>query len=133
MADEEAVLAANQAFYDAFGSGDAAAMDALWARHAPVACTHPGWTAMTDRARIIESWSAILEGASGQVSCLEPQAHIVGDVAFVTCNEAVGDNLLAATNLFVREGGAWCVVHHHASPVARAFVKGGPRRGDAVH
>lgn len=133
MADEEAVLAANQAFYDAFGAGDAAAMDALWARHAPVACTHPGWTAMTDRVRIIESWAAILEGASGQVACLEPQAHIVGDVAFVTCNEAVGDSLLAATNLFVREGGAWRMVHHHASPVARAFVKGGPRRGDAVH
>ena len=60
-------------------------------------------------------------------------SHVIGDAAFVTCGESVGNNLLAATNLFVREGMAWRLVHHHASPVARAYVKEGPRAGDPVH
>ncbi len=131
--DTEAVLAANEAFYQAFGYGDRAAMAALWSDEAPVACTHPGWTAIAGRARVLESWAGILEGAPGKVACLEPVSHIIGDVAFVTCNEAVGNNLLAATNVFVRESSGWRMVHHHASPVARAYVKEGPRAGDAVH
>lgn len=134
MSDEPAVLAANAAFYEAFGTGDMAAMDALWARAAPLACIHPGWTALTRRSRIMESWAAILDGAPrGRVSCLDPVAHLVGEAAFVTCGEAVGDNLLAATNVFVREDGRWRMVHHHASPVARAYVKDGPKKGDAIH
>jgi len=51
----------------------------------------------------------------------------------VTCGESVGNSLLAATNLFVRENGGWRLVHHHASPVARAYVKEGPQAGDPVH
>ena len=46
MSDEEAVLAANEAFYRAFAARDFAAMDALWAAEAPVACIHPGWDAL---------------------------------------------------------------------------------------
>ncbi len=133
MSDEAAVLAANEAFYEAFEAGDIAAMTALWAQRAPVACTHPGWTVITEREKVLQSWAAILEGAAGKVSCLEPLAHVLGDVAFVTCNEAVGNNLLAATNVFVREEGAWRLLHHHASPVARAYVKEGPRGGDPIH
>ena len=134
--DEAAVIAANAAFYRAFESGDVAAMDTLWAAAAPVACTHPGWTALHDRARILESWKGILDSgreARVRVTCLEPHALLYGDVAFVTCNEAVGNNLLAATNVFVREDGAWKMTHHHASPVARAFVKEGPTPQDRVH
>ncbi|MEQ8247340.1 MAG: nuclear transport factor 2 family protein [Alphaproteobacteria bacterium] len=131
--DTEAVLAANDAFYQAFGAGDRAAMAALWSEAAPVACTHPGWTAIAGRARVLDSWVGILENAPGKVACLEPVPHIIGDVAFVTCNEAVGNNLLAATNVFVREPAGWRMVHHHASPVARAYIKEGPRAGDAVH
>ena len=42
MTDADAVLAANLEFYRAFTMRDVAAMDALWARDAPVACLHPG-------------------------------------------------------------------------------------------
>ncbi|MEE8533734.1 MAG: nuclear transport factor 2 family protein, partial [Alphaproteobacteria bacterium] len=46
MADEQTVLFVNEAFYQAFADGDLAAMDAVWAREAPVACIHPGWAAL---------------------------------------------------------------------------------------
>jgi hypothetical protein len=56
MDDSDAVLAANLEFYRAFTTRDAEAMDALWARQAPVACVHPGWPALTDRDAVMESW-----------------------------------------------------------------------------
>ncbi|MBV8937825.1 MAG: nuclear transport factor 2 family protein, partial [Alphaproteobacteria bacterium] len=57
MTDQDAVLAANLEFYRAFAIRDLAAMDALWARQAPVACLHPGWSALKDREAIMESWA----------------------------------------------------------------------------
>jgi ketosteroid isomerase-like protein len=133
MNDKEAVLAANAAFYQAFEAGDPEAMAAVWSVGPLVACTHPGWTAIVGRDDVLESWARILEGSAGRVSCFDPIPNVMGDAAFVTCGESVGSNLLAATNVFVREGGAWRLVHHHASPVARAFVKEGPRASDPVH
>ena len=41
--DLEAVLEANQAFYDAFEAHDIDAMSDLWEHTDRVACTHPGW------------------------------------------------------------------------------------------
>ena len=55
MTDSDAVLAANLEFYRAFTTRDVPAMDALWAQEAPVACLHPGWTALKDRDSIMES------------------------------------------------------------------------------
>ena len=60
MTDSDAVLAANLEFYRAFTMRDLGAMDALWARAAPVACVHPGWPALSDRDAIMESWRNIL-------------------------------------------------------------------------
>ena len=44
MSDESDVLAANDAFYAAFASGDLDALEEVWARQATVACCHPGWS-----------------------------------------------------------------------------------------
>ena len=119
MSDAEPVLFANEAFYLAFAGGDAAAMDEVWARDVPVACTHPGWNALTGRDAVMESWRAIL-GSDNRPAIRNQgaRAFLYGDVAFVTCYENVGRGYLAATNVFVREGGAWKMVHHHAGPTA---------------
>jgi ketosteroid isomerase-like protein len=111
----EDVLAANLAFYDAFRKGDADAMDALWARTAPVACAHPGWTVLVGRERVMSSWRGILDGEPPLVRCAEARAHVLGDAAFVTCEERLPGVRLSATNIFVREDDAWRMVHHHAS------------------
>ena len=60
MNDSDAVLAANLEFYRAFSARDLVAMDALWARQAPVICIHPGWPPLADRDSVMESWHGIL-------------------------------------------------------------------------
>jgi ketosteroid isomerase-like protein len=117
--EELEVLAANEAFYDAFARKDAAAMDALWARDTPVACLHPGWAALVGREPVVESWRRILlgGGAPASIRCERARAHLAGGMAWVICEEILPGGALVATNLFVRERGSWRLVHHHASPL----------------
>ena len=89
MTDSDAVLAANLEFYRAFTARDLAAMNALWARRAPVACLHPGWTALNDRDAIIQSWEGILSNPDApRVACFDEQVFLYGDVALVLCEKS---------------------------------------------
>ncbi len=82
MTDEDEVLAANAAFYSAFAASDAKAMDAVWARRAPVACVHPGWEALVGRDRVMESWRRILrDGGASPITCGGAVAHLLGEAA----------------------------------------------------
>jgi ketosteroid isomerase-like protein len=120
MTDQDAVLAANLEFYRAFAPRDLAAMEVLWARHAPVACLHPGWTALKDRDAIIESWAGILSNPNApRIACFDEQAFLYGNVALVLCEEELEGGTLAATNIFVREAGEWRIAHHHAGQIVR--------------
>ena len=120
MTDQDAVLAANLEFYRAFAARDLTAMDALWARRAPVACLHPGWAALKDRGAIIESWAGILSNPDApRVACFEERAFLYGDVALVLCEEELEGGTLAASNLFVREDGVWRIAHHQAGQIVR--------------
>ena len=117
--DESEVLEANAAFYSAFSRRDATAMDELWAREPQVACLHPGWEPLLGREAVMQSWRRILlgGGAPDALHCERPKAQVAGEAAWVICLEVVPGGALAATNLFVREGGRWRMAHHHASPV----------------
>src|SRR5689334_19999380 len=113
------VLDANSAFYRAFATRDLDAMDALWSRRTAVACVHPGWDALRGRDEVMDAWRAILTGAeSPKVGCSHAFAQVHGDVALVVCREHVEGGQLVATNVFVREGDTWRLVHHQASPLA---------------
>lgn len=115
---EDMVLAANQAFYDAFAGRDVAAMESLWSREGPVACIHPGWLPLTDRDEIIAAWTAILRNPEApDVRVENAVALMLGDTAMVICHERVAGSLLACTNLFRLEQGNWRMVLHHAGPV----------------
>jgi hypothetical protein len=94
-------------------------MEALWAQDVPVACAHPGWAPLTDREAVMSSWRGILgnAGAPG-IAFSEPEAFVFGDFAFVLCYEQVGADVLVATNVFLRQGSAWKMVHHQAGPTA---------------
>jgi ketosteroid isomerase-like protein len=115
---EEDVLAANEAFYRAFNQKDPAAMDAIWARSAPVACIHPGWNVLVGREPVLQSWEGILNNPS-QPRIVSGGASVafLGDTAVVTCRELVAGTPLAATNIYVLEDGSWKLAHHQSGPV----------------
>jgi ketosteroid isomerase-like protein len=120
MNDEDAVLAANLEFYRAFAARDLIAIEAIWARRAPVACLHPGWSALKDREAIIESWESILGNADApRIACYDEKVYLYGDVALVLCEEELAGGSLAASNLFIREDGVWRLAHHHAGQIVR--------------
>jgi len=134
VAENDAVLFANEAFYHAFGNGDFEAMEAVWASETPVVCIHPGWEALTERDRIMESWRMILgSDDTPAIACCEPQATIRGEVALVVCYEAVGQNVLVATNGFVREAGAWKMAHHQAGPTNYCPAPADGTQVDRIH
>ena len=124
MTDSDAVLSANLEFYRAFTARDVAAMDALWARQAPVACLHPGWTALKDRNEIMKSWEGILSNPDvPRIACFDEQVFLYGDVALVLCEEELGGGTLAASNLFVRENDGWRIAHHQAGQIVRRHAE----------
>ncbi len=117
---EDEVLAANEAFYAAFDRRDLETMSDCWAQGVRVSCIHPGWPVLTGRATVLRSWQRILSSASSpRVSCRDTVALLLGESAVVTCTEVVQGTALAATNYFLREEGAWRLVHHQAGPVTR--------------
>jgi hypothetical protein len=117
--DEQEVLFANETFYRAFGDRDRRAMDEIWARENPVACVHPGWGALVGRAAVLESWMALLANPrSPTPACRAARAFVYGNAGFVICYEELRGNFLLATNVFVRENGAWRIVHHQSGPTA---------------
>jgi ketosteroid isomerase-like protein len=126
--DDSEILAANQAFYDAFTRSDLDAIEDLWASLTPVACIHPGWDALHGREDVLESFRAILgSGGAPRVTCIDPAATRMGDAAFVVCHEAIDDTHLVATNVFVRENGQWKLVHHQAGPMSSQRPRPRPR------
>jgi len=70
-----AVLAANQAFYDAHEQRDLAAMGAVWEHDDRTVCVHPGWPILRTWLVIEESWRRIFAGP--------------GRSQFILTNEAV--------------------------------------------
>lgn len=115
------VLEVNQAFYDAFAAGDYAEVEKLWARVDKVSVIHPGSAVIHGRKAVMKSWQEILEKSGGsQIRCANSKAYILGETAYVVCNEVFPAGRLMATNIFIMEEGDWKMVHHqagHCNPV----------------
>jgi len=118
MEEREAILAANAAYYTAFGSGDFAKMSALWADE-DISCVHPGWPALVGRKPVIESYANILRNPQQErIEHHNDTALITGNDGRVFCLELVGGMALAVTNWFRRIDGQWRMIHHQASPIS---------------
>ena len=118
----ERVLAANQAFYDAFEARDFDALSDLWEHSDRVTCTHPGWRTLHGWAQVGGSWAALLSnGQHLQFIVTAATAAIHGTTAWVTCEENLLDvhqtGTVAALNVFVSAGDCWKLVSHHGSPI----------------
>ncbi len=117
MSQHAAVLFANDAFYLAFRNRDAKAMNEVWAHRESITCIHPGWRPLTGRQAVMESWRSILANpASPDVRCIGAEAHVIEDAAYVLCYEVTPQGSLIATNIFIRDGGSWRMVHHQSGP-----------------
>jgi len=124
MTDKRAILAANQAFYVAFSTGDFTKLAGLWADDDNISCIHPGWPVIVGRAAVIGSWRDILQSPGRpQITCHEPYAIITGDSGHVVCIELVEAAPLAASNHFRLVDGGWRLVHHQSSPIAPSMIQ----------
>jgi ketosteroid isomerase-like protein len=118
MTDDDAILAANAAYYHAFVAGDFDKMSGIWAED-DVSCVHPGWPVLIGRQAILESYRSILRNPHQEpIQPHNATPMISGDDGRVFCIEIVGGMALAATNWFRRIDGAWRMIHHQASPIA---------------
>ena len=125
----EAVKAANQRFYEAFGALDIQKMDEAWVDSETAMCVHPGWQALVGWDNIRASWVGIFDNTTlmhFNVQYLNVVVH--GDAAWVTCIEHISSVLqgrasnfgILATNIFIRAQGpgdtGWRMIAHHAAP-----------------
>ena len=122
MEHDQAVLAANRRYYDAFEARDLDAMSDLWERSDRALCTHPGWATLEGWGAVAASFFALFQnGSQLQFVITRERATVVGDAAWVSLDEnLLGDQggvTVAAVNLFVRRGEQWRMVGHHGSVV----------------
>lgn len=128
------VLAANEAFYAAFASGDYMAMEGLWAESVAASCIHPGWPPVRGRDKVMQTWRGILGNPPRPpIRALEADATLAGDLALVVCFEAIGDTYLAASNLFVLEAGIWRLVHHQSGETSQVPKSVSSQVSRAIH
>lgn len=126
MTDEQEILEANRAFYQAMESLDLAKMAAVWLHEDWVECLHPGWDLIQGWEDVEESWVNIFRSTQQmRVSVIRPFVRVVGDCAWVSCMENVtityeggfSTAVIETTNIFVRRQGRWRMVHHHTTPL----------------
>jgi ketosteroid isomerase-like protein len=126
LSSEDAVRAANHRFYAAFESLDLAQMEAVWAHDDAVECVQPGWDLLLGWDEVRERWERIFANTKRVRVALSCEwVRVEGDVAWVACTarittafaEGFDEDIVQATNIFLRRDGQWLLVVHHASPV----------------
>ncbi len=124
--DEQEVLAANQAFYQAMEALDLAKMEAVWWHEEWINCLHPGWDLISGWEDVLESWTNIFRSTvQMRVKVSRALVHVLGDAAWVSCVESVTSTYesgfetaqVETTNIFVRRQGVWRMAHHHTTPL----------------
>ena len=114
---------AELAFYEAFESGDLAAMMAVWSIDDDIACVHPQGPRLDGRANIEAAWRNILPSSIGvRVKLTEAREFLDQAVAVHTVYENLwlpGESAprppILATNVYRYSKRGWHMVLHHAS------------------
>ncbi|MFM1989075.1 MAG: hypothetical protein RJA99_2032 [Pseudomonadota bacterium] len=114
--------AAERAFYAAMADGDLDRMMALWADDDAAVCNHPGGPRLIGREAIRASFREIFSGGGVRVAVAALHAWRSADVAVHSLIERIAVEGRAgtetvevvATNVFVRAGGGWRILVHHA-------------------
>lgn len=126
--DKEAILAANQAFYNAFSQRDISTMSRLWWQGSTSLCIHPGGSVLVGWEEIRASWESIFNNTKSlQIDLEVIKIESDSSLAYVVVREIVlqssrGRKLKAqstATNIFQKMAQKWYIVSHHGSPIIR--------------
>jgi len=127
MSDQEQVLEANRAFYQAFESLEIEKMEQVWLQAPHIVCIHPGWRRLSGWGPIMETWERIFESTfEMKFDLTDVEVMLRGDLAMVVVQENLTQrgydgttrSVVQATNVFERTGNRWYMVLHHGSPVA---------------
>ena len=123
------VIRANDSFYRAFESLEIETMAEVWVQDDTVKCVHPGWPVKLGWEAVRDSWSVIFQNTEYmEFTITDINALVTGDFGWVTCTESLRSvaggqqnmGVVQTTNLFLRRGEAWLMVHHHGSPIYTA-------------
>ncbi len=135
----ETAEAAEEAFYDAMQRGDVIGMMSLWADDDDAICIHPGGPRLVGRRAIEISWQEIL--ADGGMDIRPSAIHVIAGPVISVHNvvEELGVEgepgiqtvSCLATNVYVKDGGGWKLLVHHAGPARDDLPTPGP--GDTLH
>jgi ketosteroid isomerase-like protein len=126
MADREAIIEANRAFYRAFESLEIRQMEAIWLCEPRIVCIHPGWRRLTGWGPVMDSWTRIFDNVFEMKFELGEIDVMTGsDLAVVIVEENLtqrgydggGRSQVLSTNVFERVRNQWMMVLHHGSPV----------------
>ncbi len=137
--EEQEVLRANADFYLAFESLDMGRMETVWDGGDHIKCLHPGWELLSGWKAVMDSWQTIFQNTKDMKFALtDISVDVRGEAAWVLVTENITSSDLAeevdvrvvATNIFVKRGERWLIVHHHASP---AQLTPRPRMSGLVH
>lgn len=120
-ASSQAVLAANQAFYDAHKDRRLADIRKVWSKDSAVV-VHAGKPVISGFQDVMHSYQGVFRSkAVESLVCSEPRIVALSQqTAVVVCNEEyVGASKMVATNVFQNNivEGKWELVSHHSSPV----------------
>ena len=124
--DKEAVIAANQAFYDAFSDRDMASMNRLWWQGSTSLCVHPGSQILIGWEEVRASWEGIFQNTNSlEIDIEVVKVEIDRSLAYVIVREIVLQSsrgrkikaLSTATNIFQNMAQKWYLIHHHGSPI----------------
>ena len=130
---------AELAFYEAFETGDLAAMMSVWSVDDDIACIHPQGPRLDGRAAIDAAWREILPSSVGVRVKLTEIREFVDQAIAVHC---VYENLwlpgegaprppILATNVYRYSKRGWHMVLHHAS--AAPYEEGNGEKRAVLH
>lgn len=118
----ESVEQVEAAFYKAFGTGDFALMESLYADHG-VSCTHPNSPTITGREKVLKNWEFVLEGIPKTIIDTELLSSFKGqgvevrhilesfDVDYLTGKKSE----VYTTSVYVLQENGWRIQMQHVS------------------
>jgi len=130
--------AAERAFYAAMADGDLDDMMTLWADDAGAVCNHPGGPRLIGLKAIRQSFREIFSNGGLRIDTTGVHAWCSADVAVHSLIERItvegrrGSDVVevVATNVFVRFGGGWRILVHHAGVAESADADADLEDGD---